>query len=133
MKKAGKRILAAGVTLGIICGIGGTAFAAEKLTVTINGSKATCLSAINDSDTASAYTTYNGSGAVSVKATYTTKNLPNNEVHKTTRTKGNYGTASVTINKPKGDISKRIESEHSVSVSNQTWKGKTIKKSWYDQ
>ena len=133
MKKAGKRILALGVTLGIICGIGGTAFAAEKLTVTINGSKATCLSTINASDTASAYTTYNGNGAVSVKATYTTKNLPTGEVHKTTRTKATYGTASVTINKPKGDISKRIESEHSVSVSNQTWKGKTIKKSWYDQ
>ena len=29
MKKAGKRILAAGVTLGIICGIGGAAFAAN--------------------------------------------------------------------------------------------------------
>ena len=99
MKKAGKRILALGVTLGIICGIGGTAFAAEKLTVTINGSKATCLSTINASDTASAYTTYNGNGAVSVKATYTTKNLPTGEVHKTTRTKATYGTASVTITK----------------------------------
>ena len=129
MKKFGKRILALGVALGVICGISSVAFAASSLTVTINGSKATCNSTINR-DEARAYTNYNGSGAVSVKSTAVSVYIPTGTIHKITRTKGNYGTASVTITKPSGDLNKRVTSNHSVSVSNQTWKGTTENKYW---
>lgn len=92
MKKFGKRILALGVALGVICGI--------------------------------------SSVAVSVKSTAVSVYIPTGTIHKITRTKGNYGTASVTITKPSGDLNKRVTSNHSVSVSNQTWKGTTENKYW---
>lgn len=126
MKKFGKRILALGLTLGVICSIGSVAFAASSLTTTINGSIATALSTIN-SEKASAYTTYNGSGAVSVQSTLVSKNYANGEWHNTTRSKGTYGTASVTVYKPKDDVTKRVTSKHSVSVGNQSWNGTTEK------
>lgn len=138
MKKAGKRILAAGVTLGIICGIGGAAFAAnipEKINnVKVNGYSVSCLSKLSsDERTASASTTYNGSGAVSVSSTFKSIYIPTRKVTTQKRTKGNYGTASVSFNRPANDLAKRIESDHSVSASNQTWKGKTRKLAWLDR
>ncbi len=126
MKNIGKRILTLGVALAVICSIGSVAFAASSLTTTINGSKATALSTIN-SEKASAYTTYNGSGAVSVQSTLYSKNYVIGEGHNTTRTKGNYGTASVIVLKPTGDVTKRVTSKHSVSVGNQSWNGTTEK------
>lgn len=127
MKNIGKRILTLGVALAVICSIGSVAFAASSLTTTINGSKATALSTIN-SEKASAYTTYNGSGAVSVQSTLVSKNFEHNALHNTTRTKGTYGTVSVTVLKPSGDVNLRVTSKHSVSVGNQSWNGTTEKK-----
>ena len=127
MKNIGNRIQTLGVALAVICSIGSVAFAASSLTTTINGSKATALSTIN-SEKASAYTTYNGSGAVSVQSTLVSKNFAKGEWHNTTRTKGTYGTVSVTVYKPKADVTMRVTSKHSVSVGNQSWNGTTEKK-----
>ena len=65
MKKFGKRILALGVALGVICGISSVAFAASSLSPTIGGYKAYATATIEEKN-ASASTTYTGSGSVSV-------------------------------------------------------------------
>ena len=124
MKKAGKRILAAGVTLGIICGIGGAAFASDRVSTKINNCTATGRSTISNNE-ASAYTTYNGSGAASVTAKYETKHVGTNVRKTQNRTKATYGTASVSFKTPSGHLSEWISSTHTVNVSNQKWSGNT--------
>lgn len=134
MKKFGKRILALGVALSIICSIGCASFAASSIKPTVNGIKGSASSTMaKDGESASASTTYNASGAVSVKSTYTSLHISSRKPRTLTRTKGNYGTASVNFTKPTNYVSQRISSEHSISVSNQRWTGNTSDSYWIDK
>lgn len=133
MKKFGKRILALGVALSIICSIGCASFAASSIKPTVNGIKGSASSTMAKSgESASASTTYNASGAVSVKSTYTSVHIATRKVKTQNKTKGNYGSVSVSFTKPLNHVSKRISSEHSISVGNQKWTGKTSDSYWID-
>lgn len=136
MKKAGKRILVAGVTLSIICGIGGAVFAASKppksLKATINGYSVSCSSTICEGS-GTGYTSYGGSGAVSVSSKLVASHKQTRREKTLNGTKGNYGTASVTVYAPKYYESKKIDTTHTVFAPNQTWKGNTHNGTWLDQ
>ena len=132
MKKLGKRILALGLTLGVICSIGSVSFAASKLTPTIGGYKASATSSIEKSY-ASSSTTYNGSGAVSVNSKYIVSHKDTRRERTLTGSKGNYGTVTLTISAPKYHESKRITTTHKVFATNQSWTGTTSASTWLDQ
>ena len=99
MKKFGKRILALGVALGVICGISSVAFAASSLSPTIGGYKAYATATIEQKK-ASASTTYTGSGAVSVNSKYIVTQYNSNKQKTLTGSKGSYGTVKLSFKAP---------------------------------
>ena len=79
MNKVGKRFLSACLALSVICGIGGiSVFAASSASGSINGYDTSGVSSISYTG-ASAYTSFETNGDVSVRATYTYINY--NTIH----------------------------------------------------
>ena len=131
MKKFGKRILALGVALGVICGISSVAFAASSLSPTIGGYKAYATATIEEKN-ASASTTYTGSGSVSVNSKYIVTQYNSNKQKTLTGSKGSYGTVKLSFKAPNEYQSKRITTTHKVFATNQSWTGTTKASTWVD-
>ena len=128
MNKFTKSILALGLALSIIVGVGGVSvFAAMKEDVKrgwINGYNASAVSTITETK-ASARTSYVGSGATTVYSQYTYVKLSTLENSKITRSYGNYGPSSVNFIAPKNCRSIAVVSSHEVHAGGSTWYANT--------
>ena len=126
MKKR-KRIVALGLAISIVLGIGSVAvFAASSATGSINGYTTKGVSSIGQKS-ASAYTSYGTSGQVSVNSKYSYVNTDTLSTGIKSQNNGHYNYAQVNFTAPTNCHSVKIESSHTVSASNQTWTAKTSK------
>ncbi len=125
MNKVGKRFLSACLALSVICGIGGiSVFAASSASGSINGYDTSGVSSIWYTG-ASAYTSFETNGDVSVRSTYTYINYNTLDEDDTYQSEGHYNYADVGFVAPSNCRSKKINSYHRVSAFSQTWTANT--------
>ena len=128
MNKITKNILALGLALSIIVGVGGVSvFAAAKKNQKkslVDGYYATAVSTISDTK-ASASTSYASSGAASVNSKYIYVKITTLEGGSMHRSTGNYGSATVNFTAPKNCRSVAVSSSHEVDTSKSVWRANT--------
>ena len=120
-----KSILALGLALSILVGVGGTSvFASGRATGSINGYSATGVSSISYSS-ANAYTTFTGAGKKSVASTYVYVNNKTLAAGRMTKDCSTWHDAQVRFSAPSGCKSVIINSKHIVEVNYQRWSATT--------
>lgn len=125
--RIGKKISAFALALTIVLGMGSmSVFAASSATGAVNGYTTRGTSTIK-ARSGGASTTYQSTGAVSVKSTYSYVNTNTLVADKITKSKGYYKSCSVSFTAPNGCRSVKVSSSHNVSAAGQSWTASTNK------
>lgn len=122
-----KMISASALALTIVLGIGSMAvFAGNPATGAVNGYTTKGISTIK-ATSGGAATTYQSTGAISVKSTYSYVNTNTLVTGKITKSKGYYKSCSISFTAPNGCRSVKVSSSHNVSAAGQSWTASTYK------
>lgn len=125
--RIGKKISAFALALTIVLGIGSmSVFAGSSATGAVNGYTTRGTSTIK-ATSGGASTTYQSTGAVSVKSTYSYVNTNTLVTDKITKSKGYYQSCSVSFTAPNGCRSVKVSSSHNVTAAGQSWTASTSK------
>ena len=126
MNKFTKRLLALGIALSIVVGVGSVSVFAKtsRASAMVNGATAIGESSISYS-TASASTTYYSAGSMSVNSTYTCVNVNTLYVRNINKNSTAYVPVSVNFKAPAKYKSVAIKSNHRVSFQINNWSAST--------
>ena len=121
MNKFTKSILALGLALSILVGVGGTSvFAGSRLNLTIDGHPAIAESRVSQKK-AWASTSYEHGGRVNVQSSYTYLDTKTMKAYNSSASRTSIKSATVNFNAPEGCQSVGINSCHRIEALNKTW------------
>ena len=125
MNKFTKSVLALGLALSILAGVGGVSVFAKSFEKgQVNGVNCRGGSSIA-ATSASAYTSYDTNGTVTVSSTYKYVRISDLKGTTEKRTNGHYNYTSNNFSVSNSHRSVYISSNHKVSISGQSWSATT--------